>query len=647
MGYDNLLAAAVAGELDALLAGRKLTLLSATPGVGVVLCFGPRRDPAYVVLAAEPLPAVYGGAGQPPEALYLHHASSTPPPSGLEPFIRLVEVRLIGRVLARVGHQPWERVIELAFGPRDGLRGDRDPAFLIHEAAPKPARLVLLGPDRAVAGVWPAPDGGRSDERLERGRAYRPPTPPWSATPDQVAGDLELLTQRWNEAVAHTRTTSATAGGWEDGGRERPVLLSDLIRRAVPALGPAAAAAVAGRLAQRGVLARDLEPRDPRLDAPAVVAAVQSALIEVISCYPHGPFRPSLITDDHQPPSIIDVAAVDIEPRPGRLVVPAASASQAVAAWHLGRRTRDLVEGAAARTTRKVHTALERARRKTERRAKDRARAGDAARHQRFGELLLANLHRLSAGDRAAEVTDYDGSAVTIPLDPRLGPSSNAQRYFDLYRKARRAEAQAGRYDRARSEELWLEALAYDLERAIGAASDRGAQATLDELEAIALEVDRIAGTPPGRPTRAGAPEPAPGAQPARYLTADGRVVLAGRSARENEVVSLRLADPDDLWFHARNCPGSHVVLRRSPGGGPPSEAALLQAAALAAHLSAARNAGKVEVDYTPARNLRRPKGAPRGLVLYDPHQTILVDTARIPLPRQLASGEMPEETVE
>jgi len=106
-----------------------------------------------------------------------------------------------------------------------------------------------------------------------------------------------------------------------------------------------------------------------------------------------------------------------------------------------------------------------------------------------------------------------------------------------------------------------------------------------------------------------------------------------------NEALSLKLAGPDDIWLHARGCPGSHVLLRLPAAGqSPPPESSLLEAAALAAHLSAARGGGKVEVDYTEARHLRRPKGAPPGLVLYDPHRTVLVDTVKTPLPREVSS---------
>jgi predicted ribosome quality control (RQC) complex YloA/Tae2 family protein len=276
------------------------------------------------------------------------------------------------------------------------------------------------------------------------------------------------------------------------------------------------------------------------------------------------------------------------------------------------------------------------------------------------GELLLANLSRILRGARQVTVTDYDGRPLTITLDPRLTPAANARRFFDRYRKARRAASRADLLRSTADHLTWLESVAYDLEQVLAhrgverGAEDAPAAATwaavtrhlesavetlaeLDSIERALAEAGYSAQPGPGgRQATAAARRSRRPARPLRFVTADGLTVLAGRTARENELLSLKLARPDDLWFHVRGCPGSHVLLRLGPEnrrGRTPPEGSVLQAAALAVHLSARRGGAKVEVDYTEARHLRRPKGAPRGLVTYDRHRTLVVDTTKVPLP--------------
>jgi predicted ribosome quality control (RQC) complex YloA/Tae2 family protein len=108
-----------------------------------------------------------------------------------------------------------------------------------------------------------------------------------------------------------------------------------------------------------------------------------------------------------------------------------------------------------------------------------------------------------------------------------------------------------------------------------------------------------------------------------RLQTRAGTGLLLGRTARQNEAATFKLSAPDDLWFHARNVPGAHVILRT--GGAEPSEDDLVEAAALAAGYSRARAADRVDVVFTERRNVRAIPGAPPGLVNYRNARTIRV----------------------
>src|SRR5439155_15232524 len=109
--------------------------------------------------------------------------------------------------------------------------------------------------------------------------------------------------------------------------------------------------------------------------------------------------------------------------------------------------------------------------------------------------------------------------------------------------------------------------------------------------------------------------------QPLRSQTSSGAPLLVGRTARQNDTATFRLASPDDLWFHARGVPGAHVILRT--GGQPVTPQDIEEAAAIAAGYSSARRDAQVDVVYTERRYVRRVPNAPPGSVTYRNEQTI------------------------
>jgi predicted ribosome quality control (RQC) complex YloA/Tae2 family protein len=472
-----------------------------------------------------------------------------------------------------------------------------------------------------VVSVWPVTE---AQGRPGAGEAYHPPLRREAASPSDLARDPDSFEQALSRGA-------------------------DLLA-AAPALGP--------------LVAREITRRASIREGGGT-QALYDAFAEVVSAYPDGPYRPHLVVNAARPHLPVDVAAIEVTPGPGLAVLPSGLAGEAVMAWHQAVRVESSRRALAAAVRRAVRTATARFRRKIERQTEDLATTGRPDELKRAGELLLANLHTVNPGDTAASLTDYDGRTVTIPLDPRLSPSRNAQRYFERYRKAGRAAGRGEFRRKAVGELAWLEAIAYDLAELEARPQDSGegrgdgvrwtdVRQALDSLgqslaelqsleramEATGYPVLRPRGgarRPGGASTEPAAPRPtARGGRLLRYLTDDGFTVLAGRSARQNEALSLKTARPDDIWLHARGLPGSHVILRVPPEEGREiPETSLLQAAALAAHLSTARGGGKVAVDYTRARHLRRPKGVPPGLVLYDPHETVLVDTDKISLPRE------------
>jgi predicted ribosome quality control (RQC) complex YloA/Tae2 family protein len=226
------------------------------------------------------------------------------------------------------------------------------------------------------------------------------------------------------------------------------------------------------------------------------------------------------------------------------------------------------------------------------------------------GQLLLSNLHAIARGAKSVRLTDWTldpPAEVEIVLDPAQHPRELAEAWF---KKAKRFERGAGvAAQRAAAGEAEL-AVLDGLEREIEACTEIAA------LDALVVRAERL-----GIKSEVGAQGPAAKAkEPARHtpyrtlLGAGDRPILVGKGAADNDELTREHARPHDLWLHARDVAGAHVVVPLAKNETCPQEL-LLDAATAAAHYSDARGEATVDVSYTSKRYVRKPKGAPPGMV--------------------------------
>ena len=263
---------------------------------------------------------------------------------------------------------------------------------------------------------------------------------------------------------------------------------------------------------------------------------------------------------------------------------------------------------------RPVQAALDKLELKKQRLLEDLLRAEDSEKLRLYGELLTANMSMLTQGAKEITVTSYyDGSSVTIPLDPRWSPSKNAQSYYKRYAKSKTAVKEKSKQLDDTSESIeYLESCLAFIENAVSIA----------ELETVRNELEET-GYIRRRRARDKKP-PRFKASPRQYETTDGSIILVGRNNRENDVLTLEMAAKGDYWLHTKDIPGSHVILRC--GGHEPSDTAILEAARLAALYSKAKASGNVPVDYVPVRYVKKPSGAKPGKVIFTHNRTVYVD---------------------
>lgn len=241
-----------------------------------------------------------------------------------------------------------------------------------------------------------------------------------------------------------------------------------------------------------------------------------------------------------------------------------------------------------------------------------------------YGDLLSANLYRMEKGASSVTLENFyeEGMPeIVIPLDPALTANQNAQRYYKKYRKAKVAEEKlTEQITFAQQEVEYLDSVLDELGRA-------ETEKDLSEIRQELMEQGYI------RMLRSkGKQKPAPSAAPLEFTTSDGFTVLVGRNNRQNDKLTLKQANNNDIWFHTKNIPGSHTILVTQ--GREPTETALLEAACIAAWHSRGKDSSQVPVDYTQVRHVNKPQGAKPGMVIYVQYKTLYV-TPSLPEKRE------------
>ncbi len=250
----------------------------------------------------------------------------------------------------------------------------------------------------------------------------------------------------------------------------------------------------------------------------------------------------------------------------------------------------------------------------------DLERAEKAEDYRVQGELLLANLPAIQRGQKEVELQNYYSSnldMLSIPLNPEQTPSENAQAYFKKYTKAKRGRSRIMQLiSDLEAEQEMLQLYASKLE-----AAD-----TLEALQNLRAEFVKNGYV---KAQQHGKQKPKTEAAPfRRYTSTNGFQIYVGRNSHSNDLLLRQIAKPRDMWLHAKQIHGSHVIIRNPENRQDIPMPTLLQAAQLAAYYSKAHHASNVPVDYTWARYVVKRKGNVAGYVHYTREKTLYVEPA-------------------
>ena len=276
---------------------------------------------------------------------------------------------------------------------------------------------------------------------------------------------------------------------------------------------------------------------------------------------------------------------------------------------------KDLIRQKSQGVRKTVTNLCQRLRRKLAVQQKELEATYDRERLRQLGDILTANLNRITKGQPGIECQDFydeDMKTVTIPLSPILSPQQNAAKFYKDYTRMKNAEKELTKQIALGQEELeYLESVLEELNRA-------DTEAELEEIRQE-LQSGGYLRQDTGRKKMKQSKLP-----PMRFESTDGFPIYVGRNNRQNDELTFRLARKDDIWCHASKVHGSHVII--SCGGKTPPDNTITQAAQLAAYYAETGGGQNIPVDVTVVKQVKKiPSGKP-GMVIYHSYKTVIAN---------------------
>ncbi|CCO07200.1 Rqc2 family fibronectin-binding protein [Desulforamulus hydrothermalis] len=585
MAFDGLVMAAVARELADILTGGRVEKIQ-QPGPGEIIMTVHTREQGRrkLLLSADARDARV-------HLTESNHINPLTPPV----FCMVLRKHLEGGRIRQVSQAGLERVLQFSVDSRDEL-GRPGEKLLICEVMGKHSNILLVDPNSntIVDGIH------RYSHAVSRYREVLP-NRPYLPPPEQAKLDPRSLTEeQFSNEVLHS---------------DESARLADVLLQKIAGIGPQTC---------REMVFRAGLPLDFRVEHCGAYELRQLwQQIQLLGqMLQEGRFSPTLLLDRRGQP--LAFAAQDLTHIKAHHKE-TGSMSSILDRYYEKLHERRLLENYRQSLWQTVRREITRLKKKTALYEKSLAEAAKADNYRIYGELLTAYLYQLEQGPEARVINFYDpaGSELTIPLDPTLTPAQNAQAYFKKYLKAKNTrEAVHSQLTQTATELSYLEGV----ETALLQASD------IEALKEVRSELEEQAYLKPQKqPGRHKTKKEQQLPQPLSFKSSDGYPIIVGKNNKQNDYLTFKLAADHDIWLHAKEIPGSHVIIRCPRDLEAVPEQTLLEAAALAAWFSKGRQAGKVPVDYTRRRHVWKPKGAKPGMVLYDNQKTLYVAPAEEP----------------
>lgn len=574
MPLDALCLSGVVAELKPILTGAKIDKVHQPGRDEMILALRLGRGNGRLLLSASPNhPRL--------QMTELSRENPDAPPM----FCMLLRKHLMGGRILSVEQPHLERIVELRLEVLDEL-GDRKERRLILEAMGRRANLVLVDDQGRIVDCLRRVDGDMSAQRqLLPGLFYRLPPAMEKADPTALDGGEWL--RRVEQAPGESRVDHwllDTFGGWS------PLVCREIAFRA------------GGRV---DVTFDELGPQ-----GRVRVGEAAEALLKTVR---ENNFTPTVISVEKRPKDFTFFPAEQYEEAGECTAYPTFSAL--MDRFYEQRENQERIRQKGQDLIRSVTNARDRTARKLANQQRELEATQDRERLRQFGDIITSNLHAMERGMatlRAMDFYDPDGGEVEIKLDPLLTPQQNAAKYYKEYNKGKTAEEMLTiQLEKGRRELDYLNSV---LENITLAEGERDLQEIRQELADTGYLRRQIKGKDKDRRLSP---------KPMEFRSTAGLRISVGKNNMQNDLLTCKQAFKSDIWFHTQKIHGSHVILWT--GGAQPDLQSLNEAACLAAWFSQGRESGKVPVDYTPVKYVKKPAGARPGMVVYTTYETAWV----------------------
>lgn len=507
----------------------------------------------------------------------LHLTAASPENPDQPPmFCMLLRKHLLGARLVDITQPPMERMARFTFDCIDEM-GDPVQKHLVVELMGRTCNVYLVGPEGRIIDCLRRIGLDESAKRAALpGLNYQLPDPIEKENPAIFEDYVNLLTQPGADLLADR--------------------LMDVFGGLSPLVCREAALFAAG----------DTDARIGELDISTVAEKLAMFFREHL-CHPKPCFY----------------AAADGTPRQFAFCPiyqygesrQAASFTELMDSFYIVRDQKDAMRQKSQAVRKTVSNLCQRLQRKLAIQEKELTATYDRERLRQLGDIVTANLHRITKGQTVLQAEDFydeDMKVIDIPVSPLLSPQQNAAKFYKDYTRMKNAEKELTRQMELGSRELsYLQSVLEELNRA-------ETEAELEEVRQE-LQAGGYIRADSGKKRMKHAK-----LSPMRFESTDGYPIYVGRNNRQNDELTFKLARKDDLWLHAQKVHGSHVII--SCGGTNPPDDTVTQAAQLAAYYAESTGGQNIAVDVTPVKQVKKTPGGKPGMVIYHTYRTVVVN---------------------
>jgi predicted ribosome quality control (RQC) complex YloA/Tae2 family protein len=342
-----------------------------------------------------------------------------------------------------------------------------------------------------------------------------------------------------------------------------------------------------------------------------------NSFITIMDKVKNDSYNPVLIKNNFEA-DYLDFHATDINQFGNQNKVYLNSISEVLDKYYLKNDTLDRVSQKSQSIKKSIQTKLERSLNKLSKQKQELLESEDRGKYKVYADLISANLYRIEKGSSEIELENFyteNMEKIKVPLDKRHSPAENAQRYYKKYSKLKHAQSLLLKQIPETKEEIdYLENVLISIDNCTEVIE-------LDEIKEELIKEGYLKGNLKKKKKKEVI------SKPHHYISSDGFHIYVGKNNKQNDYLTLRFAHKEDLWLHIQNQPGSHVIITKKNNS--ISDTSLEEAATLAAYYSKGKNSSNVAIDYTERKNVKKPKNAKTGMVIYENFNTIFVTPSK------------------